>query len=419
MCRTTFFILLLLVACTKVPTGQPVASDAPITFGVSAAGTKGVEALTTKTALAKVDFGVSAWYSPEGETFDVPGGTAQKYIENHRFGYVSAELESETTFPNAWQGVQSHGTTGAVTARPVYWPLDGTLSFFCYAPYRTDVSVAPASPPDNRDIAQEQPVTDAGIRSRLPGYLIGSPLFRVTPAAAAADQVDFLCAAPLLDRSRKDDAGRFPLYLAHRLTKITFGFNYSGVLVNPERQFVQVSSIEIRGVVGSKYLYFTESVPYETNCAWSDAVSPADMTDLAAALPTADYRIDLATGGLSSGPAGDLPAKDVDNTNHKIISTDAGVLFLIPQEIPADAELVVTYYIGEEHGVPLASDVLTVPLRTANVSAWPMGKQVRYLVTLNIPNQHISGMSAQVYDWEASGNIDNEGVPHELLPNHD
>ena len=424
MRKETVIFLFLLAACTKVPapSGTFEPSDKEIAFGVSdGLATRGQAALTTKAALAQTDFSLSAWFTPQGETFDVPGGTAVRYFENHRFGYVSAALEGETTFPNAWQGVKSHGTTGAVEVNPVYWPLDGTLSFFGYAPYRADATLLPAPVPDTRDIAVEAPLdptADAAVISRLPNYLIGSPMVRFTPPAAAADQVDFLCSAPLLDKSRTDNAGTIQLDLRHRLTQIKFGFNYSGVLADPVHHFVQVSSIELRGVVSSKYLYYTETIPYATDCVWSEAVSPADKTNPAAALPTADYRIDTATGGLLSGPSGDVPAKDGGNTNHLMLSTDAGVLYLLPQEIPVGAELVINYYTGEQHGVPLTSDILTVPLRTATLTAWPMGKQVRYLITLNIPNQQFSGLSAQVYEWEDSGNVDNGGTPHELLP-HD
>ena len=412
------------ISCTQLPAPGPVPSDEPVAFAVDAGTTKGAAPITSLKALAQQDFSVSAWYTPQGETFEADGAHSIKYIGNHRFGYVTSNLASLTDdadFINAWQGVNSHSATGAVIANPVYWPLDGTLTFFCYAPYRADAAVTPAPSPDTRDIAMEAPLdptADAAIISRLPGYLIGAPILRFTPEASVVDQVDFLCASPLLDKSRKDGAGAFPLDLRHRLTQIKFGFNYSGVLVDSDH-FVQVSSVEIRGVVSSKYLYFTETVPYVTDCAWSDAVSPTDKTNAAEPFPTADYRLaNVTDGGLLSGEEGDIPARDAGNTNHKIISTDKGVLYLIPQEIPVGAELVISYYTGEKHGVPLTSDVLTVPLRTANMTAWPMGKQVRYLITLNIPNQQINGLMAQVYDWETSGNVDNGGTPHELLPHN-
>ena len=217
--------LLLAGACTKVPAGAvriPVASGDPVELAVGGQ-TKGKAPITTLAELATQDFSVSAWYSPEGEIFD--GVHSVKYFENHRFGYVTSDLAGETTFPNAWQGVAPHASAGIVNANPVYWPLDGTLSFFCYAPYREG----------DADIVLEDPVTDAAIAARLPGYLPGSPLIRVTPAAAAADQADFLCAPPLLDRDRTDEGGAFPLdFSKHRMTQVEFGMNYDGTLLAGE-----------------------------------------------------------------------------------------------------------------------------------------------------------------------------------------
>ena len=182
-------LLLAAVSCTREPLdvsfarpggALPAASDVPVAFAVGGPQTRSQAPITTLAALAAQDFSVSAWYSPEGEIFD--GVHAVKYFANHRFGYVTSDLAGETSFPNAWQGVAPHGTAGLVNANPVYWPVDGTLSFFCYAPYREG----------DADIVLENPVTDAGVVARLPDYLPGSPLIRVTPPETAASQFDFL-----------------------------------------------------------------------------------------------------------------------------------------------------------------------------------------------------------------------------------
>ena len=405
--------LLLLAACAKVPNAPvsgPVASDDPVEFGMGGQATKGQTALTTLAALQAVDFSVSAWYTRSGETFDVPGGTSVPYFQNHRFGNPG------TLGTDPWRGVNRNTSTNALTANPVYYPLDGTLSFFCYAPYRADAALVTPPVPDNRDIVLDTPPAD--MATRHPDWLVGSPMIRVTPAAAAgtaANQVDFLCSPPLLDKSRKDNSGQLTVdFTTHRLTKITFGFNYSGVLANGSH-FVQVSAVEIQGVIASKYLYYTETAPYVLSCAWSDAISPDDKTNPSAAMPLTNYLIDTATGGLDSGTGADLDPKDPGNSNHKMVSTEAGILYLLPQEIPLAAKLVISYFTGEQHGVPLAREILTVPLRNANLTAWPMGKEVRYLITLNIPNQQISGLTAQVFDWEDSGNVH---PPQELLPHN-
>jgi len=404
--------LLLAGACSKVPAGEsrvPVASGDPIGFALGGQ-TKGQVPITTLAELATQDFSVSAWYTPDGETFD--GEHSVKYIANHRFGYVTSDLAGETTFPNAWQGVAPHASAGIVNASPVYWPLDGTLSFFCYAPYREG----------DADIVLEDPVTDAAIAARLPGYLPGSPLIRVTPAAAAADQADFLCAPALLDRSRIDEAGQFPLdFSKHRMTQVEFGFNYDGTLVDDDvlniHEKVRVTSVEIQDVTGSRYLYFTESSPYVVGCAWSDLVSPADPSG--SDLPKASYRISAAGGELKTGLDANLPdlGSGTYLTVRKEDSLD-GLFYLLPQTIPSGARLVVSYNIVDDYAGVRGSEVITVPLRSdpptddPTLAVWPEGKKVRYLITLDIPNRGFLTMTAKYYDWE---NANNQHPGQELM----
>ncbi len=403
---THIMLALILVACAK--DNYSVSFAPPIEFGVSDGSTKGQTPLTTLAELAKRDFSVSAWWSPKGETF---GDASAKYFENHRFGYITDDPDHDA-FTGGWRGVAAHAaTTGATTANPVYYPLDGTLSYFCYAPYRSDAAMFPAPEPDARDIAMTAPVADDAVRSRLPGYLAGSPLLRYTPAASAADQVDLLVAPPLLDRSRDDDGGRVPLdFSRHRLTQVKFAFNYSGELRHPE--FICVTDIELRPVVGSAYLYFTETAPHALDCRWTTELS-ADDPFTEAPLPLVSYRLSETGGDLISGVGAEVPAQNAANDNHLPVCTDAGILYLLPQVLTDEVVLQVSYAICEQHGVPLAAEVATVPLKTASMGAWPAGRQVRYLLTLNVPAHQVSGVVAQIYDWEDAGN---EHTPEQLLP---
>ena len=403
--RTLGVLLLAAVACTREPLdvafvpggGLPVASDVPVAFAVGGQPTKGQAPITSLAALAAQDFSVSAWYSPEGEIFD--GVHSVKYFANHRFGYVTSDLAGETTFPNAWQGVAPHGTAGLVNANPVYWPVDGTLSFFCYAPYREG----------DADIVLEDPVSDAGVAARLPDYLPGSPLIRVTPPETAASQFDFLASPALLDRSRYDEAGRFPLdFSRHRMTQVEFWFAYKGTLQNDPSQTqtfeqARVSSIEIRDVVGSKYCYFTEAPDRTLGCAWSENVSPADPADAGAELPKATYRLVSATGGeLKTGL--DASLEDIEEGgNYRFINdTPAGHLFLLPQKLPADAKLVVNYAILNLYAGTRVSEVVTLDL-ASGLTEWPEGKVVRYLLTLDLPERGVVGVKTQIIPWEDAG----------------
>jgi len=414
----TLTVALAAAACTKdlshsgLDPESPAASEAPIEFAVGG-GTKGQAPITSLAALAEQDFSVSAWYSPQGETFDVPGGTAVKYITNHRFGYVTSDLAGETTFPNPWQGVAPHASAGMVNPNPVYWPLDGTLTFFSYAPYRADAALETLPVPDTRDIVLEPAVTDAGIISRLPGYLIGSPLLRVTPAASVADQVDFLCAPPALDRTSA--GGSLPLdFSRHRMTQVEFWFAYKGPLQSDPSQTqtfeqARVSSIEIQNVVGSKYMYFTETTPYLTGNTWSDTVSPADPANSTAELPKTTYLLKSTEGGeLKTGL--DASLEDIENGGaYRFINdTPAGHLYLLPQTLPAGARLVINYTILNLYAGTRVSEVVTWNLDAGTVTAWPEGKVVRYLITLDLPARGSVGVKTLVIPWEDSGNVHNE-----------
>ena len=399
-------LVLLLCSCTQVPAPGPVPSDEPVAFAVDAGTTKGAAQLVTLDALNDVDFGVSAWYMPQGETFEADGVHAAKYIENQRFGYLNS----------AWRGVSRNGAT--LSQHQVYWPLDGTLTFFCYAPYQDGSSdIRLAMPPDD-------------MATREPDWLVGSPIICVTPAAAdgtAVNQVDFLAAPALLDKARSDNAGVIAVdFTDHRLTRVSFSFNYYGELLDSEHAYVE--SIELNNVVGSRYFYYTEATPYVMDCAWSDAVSPDDPDHAhswPADWPRATYRLVQGTvspaveKGLITGTDSFLPKYDPnDLINYplvfKSVCTEQGVLCLLPQDLPADATLTVRYVTSEQHGLPMTSDEITVNLSTA-LASWPAGKQVHYKMTLNIPNHQISGLTAQVEGWDDSFN---DHSTQELLP-HD
>lgn len=394
--------LLLLSSCTRVPETDrcvPVASDVPVALAVGGQPTKGQAPITTLLELAVQDFSVSAWYSPEGEIFD--GVHSVKYFANHRFGYVTSDLAGETTFPNPWQGVAPHASAGIVNAKPVYWPLDGTLSFFCYAPYRDGTDA---------DIVPEGPVTNAGIISRLPGYLPGSPLIRVTPSTSVSDQVDFLAAPAILNLSRADASGTFPLdFSQHRMTQVEFWFAYKGTLQNDPSQTqtfeqARVSSIEIRNVVGSKYCYFSEAPDRTMGCAWSENVSPADPADGSAALPQTTYRLVSATGGeLKTGLYASLEDIEEGGVYRFINDTPTGHLFLLPQTLPADAQLVINYAILNLYAGTRVSEVVTLNLADCAVKAWPEGKVVRYMITLALPERGVVGVNTMIIPWEDAG----------------
>ena len=413
---------LLPFSCAKDPAGV---SGHPVEFSLDHSSTKGQTPITTLAALAAQDFSVSAWYTPEGEIFEAADAHPVAYIRNHRFGYIKASGEDNSYANHAWQGV-NRANNNSLSANPVYWPLDGTLSFFCYAPYRANAAAATPPDPDERDIVLEAHVTDDGILSRLPGYLPGSPLIRVTPMLSAASQADFLCAPALLDVDRVDVAGEILLdFSKHRMTRVEFWFNETGFtyptgsVPEGEEVAVRVMSISVKDIIGSRYLYFTAPASAGTGCAWSGEVSPAAPADAAAAFPLATYKItgnarELKTIAYFNAQQVNVPVRNAANDNHISLHTAQGLLFLLPQKLPDNAELEIVYALVEQHGLPVVSEIVTCPLPSASLDTWPEGKVVRYKLTLDIPARGVSSVVAQAYDWDDSGNTHNE----ELMP-HD
>lgn len=367
--RFSVSVLLLLLSCSRVPLGDrpaPPASDQPVVFSGSQLRTKGQDPLVSREALAAKDFSVSAWYCPEGTSFKQPG-TPVAYFSDQRFGYMDP----------LWQGVSRSGAT--LSAQPVYWPLDGTLSFFCFAPYEGGAVI-------------KGPVTDPAVAATLPGYLPGSPLLEVTPSTNVADQVDVLCAPPILDRSRLEDDGKLQLdFSTHRMTRVEFWFAYKGELqsdpsITQTFEQVRVTGIEIKDVVGSKYLYYTED-----NCRWSGDLSKAD------------YLLSGTDNSLRTGLSASLEDIEEGGSYFCVNDVPAGRLYLLPQSLPADATLMIHYAIVNLYAGTRLTETVSWKLTAGTVTEWPEGKVVRYLITLDLPNRGVASVQAEIIPWEDAG----------------
>lgn len=363
--QTCIFLLALAAALFACRQEVAPAPQVPVEFSARMPEAKGAPQLSTLERLAAQHFSVSAWYTPEGSSF---GTGSRPYIRNHRFGLDGA----------TWRGI-----TAAGLADPVYYPLDGTLSYFCYAPYRADTGTA-------SDICLTfEP--DPAVTDRLPGYLPGSPLVCFTPGATPATQIDFIAATPLLDVDR--GAGSIALdFTRHLTTDVQFWCKYTGTLEAEEG--VVISRIAIRDVIGSEYLYFTErdGVPGH---AWCSNVSPVDG---GAVMPVASYV--LSTGSL------DLITEDryLDSSTAKWVNnTINGRLYLLPQTLPAGACLDVTYVVkNRANDSNLDENVVSLPL--SGTPDWPAGKTVRYTITVAVADRQDIGLSVSITDWANAGN---------------
>ena len=362
----------VLAACRKEsPSGltKPQASDEAIAFSAGTPWTKGAPQLSTLERLAAQHFSVNAWYTPDGDTF---GTASLSYIRNHRFGCT--DIPSYTS----WRGITSGGM-----ADPVYYPLDGSLSFFCYAPYRADVS---GTSDVHFDYEPAQTVTD-----QLTNYMDGSPLICFTPSASPSSQIDFIAATPVLDVVRS--GGPVPLdFTNHLTTDIQFWCKYTGSL--NENEGVMISQMVIRDVISSEYLYFTESAGM-LGFSWCSTVSPEDG---GAVMPVSSYSLStVASDLITENPyLSSSEAKHVNNTIN-------GRLYLLPQTLPAGAFLDLTYVVkNTASGGTLDENTVSIPL--SGTAAWPMGKTVKYTITIGVAERKDVTLSTSITDWADAGN---------------
>ncbi len=368
-------LLILLTACGKEQQpAVPVPSDVPIEF--VAPQTKGSDELSTLMRLATQKFGVSAWYTPEGETF---GTGSISYIENHRFGTLSTSDYEHAT----WCGI-----TDAGVANPVYYPLDGSLSYFCYAPYREDVT--------NASDVHVIPSPAPAITTHLSNYLPGSPLICFTPKASTVSQIDFLVATPVLDARRGGGAVALD-FTKHVTTKIEFWAKYAGS-VDVETEGVIVTRIVIRDVISSEYLYFTESNGV-LGREWCSTISPVDGTST---MPKASYTLSIDNNALITSAAW------LDSSTAKYVNaTNNGITYLLPQIIPSGAYLDLTYQVKNRNtGSVLDENTVSIPLN--GTVEWPIGKVVKYTITIGVPPRSDVVITATLEDWVDSYNIHSE-----------
>lgn len=367
---------------------EPAPSQEPITFSAQALGTKGKKPLIHLNNLAEQDFSVSAWYTEDNGAF---GPDSKAYIVNHRFGTMDNETSDETI----WQGIfRNPERQEEKSIDPVYYPLDGSLSFFSFAPYSENTDASSIR------IIQKP---ESSITERMPGYLPGSPLIIFTPEEATAKQIDFVAAVPVLDWKKGD--GVVPLdFTQHLTTNINFWLKYRG-FVNDSEEKVLIKDIKIHNVIGSEYLYFTKNgntLGYE----WSSAVSPEDGTN---SMPLKSYSLTIDNLELTNNAF--LPNAEADpiHVNNEV----TGRMYLLPQDIPDDdssvfdpdndPHLQITYQIlNRQNNEPLEENTLVYDLR--GTVDWPKGRTVAYYITIDVAARKVLNIIADIEPWKDADN---------------
>lgn len=385
------------ISCQKEQMAtEPASSQDPIVFSAQALQTKGESPLDNLEALMLKDFSVSAWYTPDEKEFG--DGSEIPYIANHRFGTLDGEIAENTI----WQGI-SRDDANAKTPNPVYYPLDGSLSFFCYAPY-SEIS-------ESSNIRFINNPEEA-ITSQLTNYIPNSPLIQFAPAASPSEQIDFVASEPVLNWKKGDGLVSLD-FSKHLTTRLLFFCDYNGVLNNEEK--IIVKSVQISNVIGSEYLYFTKDNDGVVGHQWCKTISPEDGSTL---MPRTSYVLSLDRGELN--PEAYLK-KHITNSDYiQVNERQEGRMYVLPQEFgkgegacdgKKDPVLFITYQIknGENKTVEEAS--LGYDLR--GTQEWEIGKTVAYYITLGVnPRKDLIVKTVVIEDWDDAGNTHN---PEEIL----
>lgn len=372
------------VSCQKEKmTSEPTPSRVPIVGTARTPETKGAPRLNGLGDLADQDFGLSAWYTPEGSEF---GQGSTLYIANHRFG----------TLDNInWQGI-SKGPEGK-SLDPVYYPLDGSLSFFCYAPYRDNSEF--------RDIVFDNDPPES-ITSRMDNYLPGSPLIKFTPEKETKDQIDFMAANPVLNWGRRQ--GDIPVDFAlHLTTKVQLHCKVRGAVNDEER--IIISNVTLKDIIGSEYLYFTKEGDALIH-KWCNDISPVDGSS---SMPRTEYELSIENGALNNA------SLNTDSFTY-INETPVGDMYLLPQVFKDEdgtadpgkypQQLWIDYQIFNGDDI-VESNTLKYELR--GTEAWPSGKTVAYYITLDIAvRKDLIVETVVLKDWDNAQNTHN---PEEIL----
>lgn len=208
----------------------------------------------------------------------------------HTSGKFSSETNATSTFlPNVQ--VKKSGTNTWNFDRLYYWPQNGYVSFFAYAPYANTVN---------------------GIK--ILNNQNSSPVLSYSVPHKVADQPDLMIATPQIDIFRED----VNLNFSHALACI--GFDVSG-------ENVPIDSIGIRGVYTDGTLMLNMA---SKNPVWS-SLSGINNTF---------YKV-----GLINDPVATNPSTGVMATN--------GYLMMIPQQLSDDAAIIVKFRGIDAKVIPL------------------------------------------------------------------
>lgn len=263
------------------------------------------------------------------------GFTVYAYNTGENAAGATDATLTNSIFPADGLGVTFSAENKWTYTGTYYWPLKDKVQFFAYA---TDASVT--------------------------GYEVTGlyPTFKYTIAAAAADQKDFVV-AKALDQTKP--AGDLALKFTHALTQVNFS------VIGADDKTYEISSISIQGVAASGVYSFKDD-------KWT---------------PTADE----TTGTYTYPIAAD--ASVTGSTNAVNLDQPNGALMLMPQAMPENAKILISYSVYD--GETLVAESTDTAVSLKGTATWEAGKKVRY--TLKLANNAVSmSFKPEVGEWSTS-----------------
>lgn len=263
MPRIPFFIMAAAVAavsCARLQEGGPELPGIPVSWQV-------VQTRAASPYPEDETFISHAWYRlPEGGEWDGGGSEAKIYIDG-------AEI--------------LHHSDGWHAGSPFFWPPEGTLSFFSYAP--SDMPLAE----DNEG---------SGVRVTQDGVHLDN--WNVLDDSGRPRNVDFLVADPVMDITAADAAGGVPTLFRHTMARIR---------VNILDDMSEDSEIEIRSITLND-IYCTGSY---ASGLWGSTSTHSNLRNVSLTLPASTIGSGLRTDYVIMLPQNLLAVSDNANGENR------------------------------------------------------------------------------------------------------
>ena len=293
-----------------------------------------------------------------------------------------------------------------ITSPTTYWPPDGHVSFFAYAPYRADATNNPES----------------NFKLNDDFSTLHFPTITYTPETDAANQDDVLTGCAMdWDMSTESPStgysGDVDMTLYHQLSWITFEARaeisldlHTWLDARLPGYKIGVTRIELSGIAGTNTGRYVLPAANPTGFVW-DAIDPAVDANY-----DATYELSVEEGHLKDVSTANLPTsishaegyfKIVNGGNSE--DTDlSGRLYLLPQTLSQTLSKLTV-----EFGVYRSNNELVILYQTTydigNLrdgldqvvhNVWAPGKLVTYQMSLNMTDVSESTIVAHVEDWK-------------------